>query len=450
MILDRNAFGIWSLIAKRAFKAQFAKPTTAEAGKAIYETLTERELALYIHIPFCGGTCLFCPYVRSLVSKHEREKLILKYMDALLAEIKSYSRITEELEFKIVDIHAGGGTPSLLNGKQWKTILDCLTQTFGAEPKIAIEANPEDLKNETHAFDLIDSGVYEVSLGIQSFNPKMLKSLGRRHSIEDSLKSIRNLRNAGCEYINIDLMHMVPGQSLQEWIDDLEIASEQDVDEITCYPTLITPYCIGYKLIKSNKLDQPDNKTFKSMVYASEDLLSTKGFQPIEIYGYSRKQSWKYATVNYEMEGPLLGLGCGATGFTGGYEYQNTCSVQEYIRSSTNGELPIAGARWVSLTERSIRYATCRVFVCRSLNKSEFQRKFGKDFRELIGRAGFGRMLGLLKLLGHLKEDNKKIELRKKGLFTAHRICWAFVLSVPCRLCEEYLKTPWPSNVIIP
>ncbi len=450
-ILDRNAFGIWSFIAKRAFKVEFERPkSTDQASKAIRETLTEHEVGLYMHIPFCTGTCLFCPYTRFPISKHKDEKLIRKYVDALLSEIKSYSLITKGLEFKVTDIHAGGGTPSLLNGKFWKAISDYLAEYLRAEAKIAIEANPEDLKDEAYVFDLLDSGIGEVSLGVQSFAPKTLKSLGRRHSSEDCFRSIENLRNAGCKYINIDLMYMVPGQSLQEWVEDLEIASEQDVDEITCYPTLITPYCIGYELLKSGRIEQPDNKTLKSMIYAAEDLLSSKGFQPIEIYGYSRKEGWKYVTVNLEMEGPLLGLGCAAEGFTGGYEYHNTSFVQEYIRALRDGELPIAGARLVNSLGRAIRYAVCRIFICRGLDKLEFKQKFGRDFHDLVGKTGFGRMLGLLKLFGYLKEDERKIELTKRGLFTAHKICWAFVLNVPCRIAEEYRKAPWPSKVTVP
>jgi len=81
----------------------------------------------------------------------------------------------------------------------------------------------------------------------------MLRILGRRRNVEDSIKAIENLRNAGCKYINMDLMYMIPGQTLEEWIKDLEIDSQQDVDEITCYPTLVTSYSIGYKLIKRGK-----------------------------------------------------------------------------------------------------------------------------------------------------------------------------------------------------
>lgn len=139
------------------------------------------------------------------------------------------------------------------------------------------------------------------------------------------------------------------------------------------------------------------------MVYAAEDVLSLEGFDPVEIYGYSKKGGWEYVTVNYEMEGPLLGLGCSAMGFTGGYEYQNTCSVPEYIRAAFEGRLPIAGGRSVGVEERAIRHTTCRLFICRSLNLAEFKRDLGKDFGDLISKSGFGRALTLLRLLRRVR-----------------------------------------------
>ena len=194
------------------------------------------------------------------------------------------------------------------------------------------------------------------------------------------------------------------------------------MDEITCYPTLIAEHCPGYGPMRRGDVKQPSKRTFKKMVYASEDVLSSKGFEPIEIYGYSRKDGWKYATVNYEMEGPLLGFGCGAMGFTGGYEYQNTCSVPEYIRATLGGRLPIAGGRNVDVRERAIRYIACRLFVCRSLDLGEFERKLGGGFSDLVGKTGLGKALALLRLLRCVKRRAGRIELTRRGLFTAHLI----------------------------
>ena len=444
MILDRHSFGIWSLIAKRAFKATFRKPGSSPPDEAIKETLTGKsDLGIYIHIPFCKSLCTYCPYVRYQVRD---DKLIGQYVEAVKAEIRRYGSLLQGLNLKISHIHVGGGTPSLLDGEQFEAILDTLAKYFGAHRRIAIEANPDDLVNEGKAFELISHGVAEVSVGVQSSNHNSLKKLGRKHSWETSLQAIRNLRQAGVEYINMDMMFMVPGQSLREWVEDLELATQQDVDEITVYPTLITEYCPGYKRVEKGKINQPNKTTFKEMVYAAEGILSSKGFKPVEIYGYSRKSGWKYATVNYEMEGPLLGIGCGAMGFTGGYEYQNTCSVQEYIQAALGNRLPIAGARRVDARELAIRTVVTRLFICRSLNLKEFEQKIGG-----LGSLGhFGKMLTLFRLLGYIKKQNGEIKLTRKGLFPAHLICWAFVTNVPCRMCQEYLKTPWPKEVTIP
>lgn len=111
---------------------------------------------------------------------------------------------------------------------------------------------------------------------------------------------------------------------------------------------------------------------------------------------------------------------------------------------------PIAGMRKVNQIERAIRWATCELFICGNLNLDRFKAKFGKKFEEIIGKTGFGKALWLLKFLGTIKSHGNNIELTEKGLFTANQLCWAFVLNVPCRISEEFLKTPWPIQVNIP
>jgi len=410
--------------------------------------LTEREVAVYIHFPFCKSICRFCPYVKILWNP----KIVPKYIEALKTEIKACGELLKDLGLKIVDIHMGGGTPSLLNGQQFKEIMDALVESFDLEREVlAIEANPNDLADESKIYGFLEAGVEEVSLGVQSFDALMLRKLGRHHTVEDSLESIELLRDAGLDYLNIDLMYMIPSQTLDNWLMDLNMAAEQDVDEITCYPTLITPQCPGYRALKKGDIEQqPDKATFKRMIKATYKVLEPAGYESIEIYGFSRREGWKYATVNYEMEGPLLSFGCGAMGFTGGYEYVNTCSVREYVRALAKGKLPIAGARGVSIEERAVRYTACRLFVCKELNLKEFKDKFGEEFGHLISRTDLGKALYLLMLRGIVKKEGERLKLTDKGLLTAHMQCWSFVLNVPCRIAEEYSRTPWPLAVTIP
>ena len=425
MLLTRNGFGVWSLISKRAFKAVFSSPSIE-----VIENFKKKgffnfeEIAIYIHFPFCRSICLFCPYVRYPLTKFGN-KILPKYIEALNSEMEIYGSLLRELGLKVrvADVHIGGGTPSLLEAENFQSLRESIRQNFDAEVTLAIEANPDDLVSQEKVFKLVDAGVSEVSLGVQSFNPENLRKLGRPHGVTQSVQAIQNLRDADIEYINIDLMYMIPSkvdqplQSLKDWEEDLS---------------------------------QPSKKVFKQMVYLAEDYLSSKGFIPLEIYGYSRHSDWKYVTVNYEMGGPLLGLGCGAMGFVSGYEYQNTCFVPDYIESVREKKLPIAGIREVNKLENAIRFTVCELFVCRSLNFDIFKRKFGLEFHELVGKSGFGRFLKMLKLLGKIKEKPKGLELTRKGLFTAQQICWSFVLNVPCRISEEFMREAWPPKVIIP
>ena len=449
--MSREAFGIWDSISRKVFRATYSVPKDEVFRTKLLNSIKDRELAAYIHIPFCTGTCWFCPYVRYVVSRSELERVLSKYFRGLIKEVRMYGELLKDLNLRITDVHVGGGTPSLVPGKYWRELLEELRSNFNLSSGLAIEAYPEDLSDESLANDLVDSGVEEVSLGVQSLNPKVLKVLGRRHSVNDSLRAIDNLRRAGIKYLNIDLMYMTPGQSIEDWVEDLEDATGLDVDEITCYPTLVVEWSLGYRLMREGKIpQQPDMGVFKKMVYACEDILPSKGYLGLEIYGYSRVKDWKYVTVNYEMEGPLISFGVGSMGFTGSYEYQNTCSINEYLRKLGRDEFPVLMAREVSIEERAIRYSTCKLFVCRCLRRSRFKEVFRRDFDELVGKTGFKWFLKLLKVKGDVVDDGESIRLTRKGLFTAHKICWAFVLNVPCNMAKICMNGLGGESVTIP
>jgi len=451
MILTPSSLGFWNTISRKVFRAEYVRPGEDVLRSSIADTLNEREVAVYMHIPYCTGTCWFCPYARQPIPRSRVEDVIGKYVKFLRKEIRAYGELLKGKGLRVVDAHAGGGTPSLVPPRLWREVIEELSSSFEAEPAVAIEANPEDLKDEGTAYGLVEAGVREFSIGFQSFHAELLSRLGRRHSVDDSLKAFENLRGAGAKYVNIDLMYMIPGESLGQWVEDLERAAELGPDEVTAYPTLVLESSLGYRMIREGRLpEQPGMEVFKQMMYAAEDLLPRRGYLGLEIYGYSRHPDWKYVTVNYEMEGPLIGLGAGAMGFTGSYEYQNTCYPETYAELLSEGRLPVAFARSVSLEERAVRYTTCRLFICRRLSKKEFERKLGRGFDELIGRTGFKWFLRTLKIAGDVREEGDELKLTRKGLFTAHKVTWAFVMNVPCRMVEECLREPLPEKATIP
>ena len=446
MILDQNAFALESRFIGRSLHMAFRRERPDIVEKLIAAGFVDDAASIYIHIPFCRGLCPACPYVRYLW----KDDIARKYLEALLGEIQLYGELLRDLDLKITDIHVGGGTPSLLDPEIYGNILETLKDYFNLDVELSfgIEANPEDISEEK-AFRLRESGVNEISLGIQSFYRANLKTLGRRHSVEDSIDAIENVEAAGFDGFNIDMMYMLPKQTVEEWIEDLKLAIEFEPTQITIYPLLIVPYRPMYMMMKSGKVpEQPGKRVFKQMYYKALETLEDSGYKPMRYYSFSR-EPWEYTTVEREMVGPLIAFGAGAMGFPGHSEYVNTCSIREYVKAISKSRLPIAGIRKVEKEERGIRWISERLSALK-LNFIDFKKVFDEEFEDFIKRTGYRKSLIFQRLLGNIKQYADHIEVTRKGMFSRNLSGWAFVLSIPCKIVEEYLKTPWPREVKIP
>ena len=443
-ILDENAFGIWSKIMDHIFKITFNAVGEEEHRRKISEGFRNVNAGIYIHFPFCRSFCLYCPYYREIWDENK----FSKYRNALIKEIQIIGNILENSDVKIVDIHIGGGTPSIPNPSFWKDIMEELKENFNINVNLGIEANPEDLADEEKTVKLLDSEVTELSIGVQSFHRTHLKALGRRHSVEDVEKTLKNIEEVGFKHVNMDLMYMIPNipyeKQLDNWREDLERAVQYKVQQITIYPTLITRQCPARNLIKNGRVTQPVQFLDQFLIEARR-ILEREGYKRIRIYSWSR--GGEYATVNLEMIGPLLALGPGAMGFTGSYEWINVHSIDEYVKRLSKGELPVSVSRKVNLGERIARYVIDQLFTSGEVKIEEFQRIFGGGL-ELIPK-GLNRSLSLMKLLKFIKFENNCLKLTEKGFKKANRLIWAFVLKVPCRLVEKLTIEHYPEKVEI-
>lgn len=239
MLLDQYAFGALSRRITKVFSATFRREEEIKLREHIRASISKNSIGIYIHFPFCKSLCPACPYVRYLW----QEKIVEVYVSALKTEIEMAGEVLKDLDLKVVSIHAGGGTPSLID-KEWRSIIQTVKESFNVSKdcRFGVEANPDDL-TEDKAFRLRESGVNEISIGVQSLFRDNLKMLGRRHDVEESLEAIEKCRDTGFKLINIDMMYMLPGQSINSWIHDLKLASELDSDQITRYPLLVPITC---------------------------------------------------------------------------------------------------------------------------------------------------------------------------------------------------------------
>lgn len=263
-------------------------------------------LSLYIHVPWCIRKCPYCDF-----NSHKSPEVLPEnsYIQALISDLK------EDLsQFPARTIHSifiGGGTPSLLSAAAYDELFNSLRQLipFAENIEITLEANPGTVEQQRFT-DYRQLGINRLSLGIQSFNPTHLESLGRIHDEKQAHKAIESARNAGFERLNLDIMHGLPNQSIQQGLDDLTTAIAHEPEHVSWYQLTIEPNTIFYK--KNPPL--PSEDTAFQLEEKGFDLLEKAGFTRYEISAFAKTNEYSRHNLNYWLFGDYFGIGAGAHG----------------------------------------------------------------------------------------------------------------------------------------
>ena len=289
--------------------------------------LTKGPIALYLHVPFCETKCPYCDF-----NTYARiETLIPSYVNALRKEIENWGNILDHP--KVTTIFFGGGTPSYLPPDDIYSILDTVSLTFDTSnlTETTLESNPGDI-TEPRLAAYMQFGVNRLSIGVQSFNDRLLKLLGRRHSAAEAVESDRLAARSGFENISIDLMYGLPYQSLTDWYQTLELAVEIQPAHLSMYCLTLEPGTPMEQLIRSKQLPEPDTDLSADMYLAAEDAMVKPGYQHYEISNWAQPGRRSYHNLIYWHNEAFLGIGPGAHSYLSGYRFHNINSPREYIK----------------------------------------------------------------------------------------------------------------------
>lgn len=404
-----------------------------------FKETTGNAVGIYVHIPFCRSLCMFCPYFKDVLRDYRE---LEAYFKALLKEVEVYGKLLEEKNPSIVEIHVGGGTPSLVPPRLYRELADSLSQFFNVKCGISIEANPEDLRSYRAVEELYSVGIDEVSIGVQSFDERVLRSLGRKHSTEDSAKAVENSIKAGYKWVNVDLMFLAPNirgyaeltleEKLEAFRKDLERGHELGAHQITFYPTIIPSSSPGYRLVELGKVSQ-ELDYVDAFIDMALDFVKDKNLYLVRVYSASRKR-YEYATVNLEMVGPLIGLGAGAWGNTGLYQYVNIHDVVTYISTTEKGLPPAAYSRNLSLASR-----TWRLFFDQ-LSTAEVREDLFKftGFKNMPLKVRF--LLKAMELNGTVERVGGIYRLTRRGIKEVYKSVINYVIDVPVKATEMFTR----------
>ena len=222
-----------------------------------------KDLGLYIHIPFCEKKCYYCDFT----SFPEKTSEISKYIDSLIKELSLYKDKLGD-QYIISSIFIGGGTPSSIKESYIEQILDYVFSNYNIKEdiEVSIEVNPGSVTLEK-ARKYKASGINRVSVGLQSLNDELLKSIGRIHNAKDFYKSYEILKEVGFKNINIDLMFALPDQSLEDLLLSLEKVVKLDVSHISLYSLILEEGTQFYKMHEKGELNLPTEEMDREMYH---------------------------------------------------------------------------------------------------------------------------------------------------------------------------------------
>jgi len=261
-------------------------------------------LSLYIHIPWCVRKCPYCDF-----NSHEARDEIPEaaYIDALIADLEQdlpavWGRTVETVFF-------GGGTPSLFSPEGIDQLLADVRARIPLKPEaeITLEANPGTV-DYARFKGFREAGINRLSIGIQSFQPELLKAIGRIHSDTEAITAVEAAHQAGFQNFNLDLMFGLPGQTQKQALQDLQMAKDLKPAHISWYELTIEPNTWFHR----HPPQRPDDGTLWEMQQAGRTLLEAAGYQRYEISAYAHAQQQCRHNMNYWQFGDYLGIGAGA------------------------------------------------------------------------------------------------------------------------------------------
>lgn len=348
-------------------------------------------LALYIHIPWCVKKCPYCDFNSHAQQGELPERA---YVDALLADLDQELPAVQGR--KIESIFIGGGTPSLFSPDAFAELFSGLWQRLqpSDEIEITLEANPGTFEQERFAA-YRKLGINRLSLGVQSFQDEKLTALGRIHSAEDAKTAIRSARLAGFDNLNIDLMHGLPNQSLDDALYDLEQALALSPTHLSWYQLTIEPNTYFW----SKPPQLPEDDDLWAIQEAGQARLAQAGFLQYEISGYSLPGKRCRHNLNYWQFGDFIGIGAGAHG-------KLTDLARGEIRRNWKQRSPsdyldrersvVSGSRTLENDELAIEYMLNALRLIDGVPSSDFSARTGAAISTIEAALKRARKLELL------------------------------------------------------
>lgn len=371
----------------------------------------------YIHIPFCEHICYYCDFNKVFL----KGQPVDEYIEALIKEIKltQLKHPTKRAE----TIYIGGGTPTTLTAKQLDRLLAGVREElpFVAGDEFTVEANPGDLTAEKLAV-MKNYDVNRLSMGVQSFDDRLLKKIGRKHSVQDVYDTMKVLEKADMTNVSIDLIYALPGQSFENFEDTLDKAIALDLPHYSMYSLILENKTMFNNWARQGRLNLPTEDEEGDMFELATRKMAAAGRPKYEVSNFALPGHESQHNLVYWNNDHYYGIGAGASGYIGDERYRNHGPIQHYLEPLRNDQLPIIETEQLSQKQKMEEEMFLGLRKIKGISRDHFADRYEQTLDSVYETE----ITGLIEE-GLLQENKGFISLTDKGMILGNTVFERFI-----------------------
>ena len=369
-----------------------------------------KPLGLYIHIPFCKSKCIYCDFY----SLPRAEDRMDRYVSALCRQL---AEIAQRTTAHTVDsVYLGGGTPSYLGEKRLRRILKTVKKHYhlSRDAEITLEANPDSAGDWRALRSLRRAGMNRLSLGVQSADDGLLRTLGRPHTFAQAEEAAAAARRARIRNLSLDLIYGLPGQDLSGWKDTLERAAALEPEHLSCYGLKVEEGTPLWDM--QEKMDLPDDDAQADMYLWTVERLRALGYEQYEISNFARPGRASRHNMKYWTLCEYAGFGPGAHSDLGDVRYAYLRSLDTYCAGVEAGVSVLESSEHIPSRERDIEYVMLGLRLTQGISRQEFENRYRLPF------APIQSVLERFRATGHAALAGERWRLTPEGFLVSNQI----------------------------
>lgn len=374
--------------------------------------------SLYVHVPFCEQICHYCDFNKFFL----KNQPIDEYLD-LCAREMSLTRERFSATEDIQTIYVGGGTPTSLTTEQLQRLLNSIRSHFPFAQSLewTVEVNPGSADEEKLAM-LKEMGVNRLSIGAQTFDPRLLKEINRDHEAGDVERTVNLSHEAGIHNLSLDLMFGLPNQTMEQWKATLKEACTLPIQHVSAYSLKVEEKTVFYQLLRKGKLPLPAQELEAAMYEELCHRLTENNFNQYEISNFAKDGLASQHNLTYWNNNEYYGIGAGAHSYMQGVRRANHGPLPKYMKALSDCELPYLEEHKVTKKEKMEEQMFMGLRKLEGVPVEDFKERFNIDVHEVFSTA-----IEELKASSLIEEKNQHIRLTDKGLLLGNEVFEKFL-----------------------